>query len=304
MIFNSSKKDNNCSDFIVNNHFPKNEEQNKIRNKTIFKDFLYKNNNSNSNISMNKNNINNNINNNKDTAQIKYQKLKIKKKNNNSFRINHIKNLFQGEKMNMIKKLYLAKNIERDRNESLNRKIDKNHFGKTYINMNSKIVAENSTQKKEVKFKNKIMSKMPVYFNNSSLGDNYDNYNSYKNNNISQQKLNNTNNDLNIKYANSLNNISYKDKNFNFNRIVPKLKSSEKNTIINRNYFYNKSRTNVNMKTKKFDRINSAGKFKSGKYELIKTNSINNKIKKYSKEKLWNKSNSNKKDKFQYYLLS
>ena len=309
MIFNTSKKDNNHSDFIINNNFPKNEDINKVRNKTIFKNFLVNNNNSNRNIvnNLKLNNINNNINNNninKDKTQIKYQKLKIKKKNNNSFRVNHIKNLFKGEKINMIKKLYLANNLERDRNDSLSKKLEKNNFGKTYININSKYI-DNSIIKKEAKLNNKKMPKLPVYFSNNNLsGENSDNYDSHKNNDISKYKLNNTNNDLNIKYANSLNNISVKDKNFNFNRKVPKLKSSEKNTILNRNYFYNKSRTNVNMKIKNFDRINSAGKFKNNKYKLDKTNSINNNIKKRSKEKFWNKSNSNKKDKFQYYLLS
>ena len=303
MIFNTSKKDNNRSDFIINNHFPKNEEQSKIRNKTIFKNFL-NNNNSKGNIvnNLKLNNINNNqINKNK--TQIKYQKLKIKKKNNNSFRVNHIKNLFKGEKINMIKKLYLANNIERDRNDSLNKKLDKNNFGKTYINMTSKM-GENSIIKKDLKLNNKKMPKLPVYFSGNLSGDNSDNYDSHKNNNISQYKLNNTNNDLNIKYANSLNNISIKDKNFNFNRKVPKLRASEKNTILNRNYFYNKSRTNVNMKIKNFDRINSAGKFKNNKFKLDKTNSLNNNIKRRSREKFGNKSNSNKKDKFQYYLLS
>jgi hypothetical protein len=41
------------------------------------------------------NNHNNYIN---DYNSVKYQKLKIKKKNNNSFRVNHIKNLYKDEK--------------------------------------------------------------------------------------------------------------------------------------------------------------------------------------------------------------
>ena len=58
------------------------------------------------------------------------------------------------------------------------------------------------------------------------------------------------------------------------------------------------------MKIKNFERINSAGKFKSNGVKIDKNNSINNKtnIKKYTKEKI--RAKSNKKDLFQHYLLS
>ena len=299
MIFNSSKKDNSNSDYIINSNFPKREEShnNIIKNKTLFKHFvLYNNSNSSvtNNFIMNNNNINYNNYNNKDKTQIKYQKLKLKKKNNNSFRINHIKNLFNGQKINSIKKLYI------DRNESVTRKLDKKNYDRTYMYYN--------TKKDIIKLNDKKISKLPGYLNNHNFnsnlsGDNTDNYYSYKTNNISLYKLNNTNNDFSFNYANSLNNISYKDKNFNFKRI-PRFKSTEKNIIFNRNNFTNKSRTNSNLKIKNFERINSAGKFKSYGIKMDKTSIINNKtnIKKFSKEK--NRANSNKKDLFQNYLLS
>ena len=299
MIFNSSKKDNNNnSDFIINNNFPKREEsQNNIKNKTIYKHFVLNNNNSNANITNNFI-MNNNINYNnytKDKNQIKYQKLKLKKKHNNSFRINHIKNLFNGQKINSIKNLYI------DRNESLTRKLDKKNYDRTYMYYN--------TKKDIIKINDKKIPKLPGYLNNHNFnsnlsGDNTDNnIYSYKTNNISLYKLNNTNNDYSFNYANSLNNITYKDKNFNFKK-VPKIKSTEKNIIFNRNNFPNKSRTNSNMKIKNFERINSAGKFKCNGVKIDKNNSINNKtnIKKYTKEKI--RAKSNKKDLFQHYLLS
>jgi hypothetical protein len=242
---------------------------------------------------MNNNNINYN-NCNQDKIHIKYQKLKLKKKNSNSFRINHIKNLFNGQKINSIKKLYI------DRNESVTRKLDKKNYDRTYMYYN--------TKKDIIKLNDKKISKLPGYLNNHNInsnlsGDNTDNYYSYKTNNISLYKLNNTNNDFSFNYANSLNNISYKDKNFNFKRI-PRFKSTEKNIIFNRNNFTNKSRTNSNMKIKNFERINSAGKFKSYGIKMDKTSIINNKtnIRKFYKEK--NRANSNKKDLFQNYLLS
>ena len=297
LIFYSTRKDNNNSDFIINSQFPKNEDQNEIKNKTIFKQFLLNNNNPKGNYP---NNLNNNINYNKENNQINYHKLKLKKKSNNSFRVNHIKNLFKEDKINMIKKLYMAHNM--DRNDSLNKRLDKNNFGKTYIY--SKISEHSFKKIKEAN--DKKIPKIPIYLNNNSnlSGDNSDNFDSNRINNISNFKLFNTKNDFNIKYANSLNNISYKDKNFNFNRIVPKLKSSEKNKIINKNLLNSKSRTNTNMKMKNFDRINSAGKFKRVGYKFDKANSINNNIKKTSKEKKGNKSNSNRKDKFHYFLAS
>ena len=304
LIFYSSRKDNNNSDFIINNQFPKKEDQNQSNSKTIFRHFFLNNSNISkasipNNLPVN-NNHNNYIN---DYNSVKYQKLKIKKKNNNSFRVNHIKNLYKDEKMNLIKKLYVAHKMER--NDSLNKKLDKNNFGRTYIY--SKIQDNNIKKSKDLKSLDKRVPKIPIYLNNNSnlSGDNSENFDNNKLNNISNFKLNGANNNFNFKYSNSLNNISHKDKSFNFNKKVPKLKSSEKNILFNRNNnLNNKSRTNANMKLKNFDRINSAGKFKSVGNKFDKINSINNNIKKSSREKKGNKSNSNRKDKFQFFLLS
>ena len=303
VIFNSSNKDNNNSDYFINNHFPKKEEYNNYENKTIIKHFLLYNN----SITNAKGNITNNLivknnnNYNRDRNQIKYSKLKIKKKNNNSFRINHIQSLFKGEKMSMIKKLYLAPS--NDRNDSLSKRLEKNNLGKTYINMNSKFSEKNikKIKKREGKSSNKNMPKLPIYYNS---GDNSENYNSYKMNNITNFKLIHTNNDFSIKYANSLNNINNKDKSFNFNKNIQKFQSSEKNTILNKNYINNKSRSNTNIKSKRFDRINSAGKFKNNRFKIDKENSIINNMKKNSNDKLNNMHNSNKRDKYKYYLIS
>ena len=303
VIFNSSNKDNNNSDYFINNHFPKKEEYNNYENKTIIKHFLLYNN----SITNAKGNITNNLivknnnNYNRDRNQIKYSKLKIKKKNNNSFRINHIQSLFKGEKMSMIKKLYLAPS--NDRNDSLSKRLEKNNLGKTYINMNSKFSEKNikKIKKREGKSSNKNMPKLPIYYNS---GDNSENYNSYKMNNITNFKLIHTNNDLSIKYANSLNNINNKDKSFNFNKNIQKFQSSEKNTILNKNYINNKSRSNTNIKSKRFDRINSAGKFKNNKFKIDKENSVINNMKKNSNDNLNKMHNSNKRDKYNYYLIS
>ena len=303
VIFNSSNKDNNNSDYFINNQFPKKEEYNNYENKTIIKHFLLYNN----SITNAKGNITNNLivknnnNYNRDRNQIKYSKLKIKKKNNNSFRINHIQSLFKGEKMSMIKKLYLAPS--NDRNDSLSKRLEKNNLGKTYINMNSKFSEKNikKIKKREGKSSNKNMPKLPIYYNS---GDNSENYNSYKMNNITNFKLIHTNNDLSIKYANSLNNINNKDKSFNFNKNIQKFQSSEKNTILNKNYINNKSRSNTNIKSKRFDRINSAGKFKNNRFKIDKENSVINNMKKNSNDKLNNMHNSNKRDKYKYYLIS
>ena len=311
LIFNSSKKDNNYiynSEFIINNQFPKKEEQIQIntKNKTIFKHFMQNNNN---NIS--RGNISNNLIV-KNTNTIKYQKLRLKKRYNNSFRVNHIKNLYKGEKINTIKKIYLDHN--RERNDNMSNRLEKNNFGRTYIypkmseNYNTKL-------RKEIKSNDKKIPKIPIYMNNNMnnnnnisssnyyTGDISDNFDTNRLNNISNFKLN-ANNDINFKYSNSLNNISYKNKTFNFNRKVPKIKSLEKNKLFNTNIFNNKSRTNSNIKLKNFDRINSAGKFKSVGYKFDKVNGLNNNIKKTRIEKQGNKSNSNKKDKFQYFSLS
>ena len=303
VIFNSSNKDNNNSDYFINNQFPKKEEYNNYENKTIIKHFLLYNN----SITNAKGNITNNLivknnnNYNRDRNQIKYSKLKIKKKNNNSFRINHIQSLFKGEKMSMIKKLYLAPS--NDRNDSLSKRLEKNNLGKTYINMNSKFSEKNikKIKKREGKSSNKNMPKLPIYYNS---GDNSENYNSYKTNNITNFKLIYTNNDFSIKYANSLNNINNKDKSFNFNKNIQKFQSSEKNTILNKNYINNKSRSNTNIKSKRFDRINSAGKFKNNRFKIDKENSVINNMKKNSNDKLNNMHNSNKRDKYKYYLIS
>ena len=303
VIFNSSNKDNNNSDYFINNHFPKKEEYNNYENKTIIKHFLLYNN----SITNAKGNITNNLivknnnNYNRDRNQIKYSKLKIKKKNNNSFRINHIQSLFKGEKMSMIKKLYLAPS--NDRNDSLSKRLEKNNLGKTYINMNSKFSEKNikKIKKREGKSSNKNMPKLPIYYNS---GDNSENYNSYKMNNITNFKLIHTNNDFSIKYANSLNNINNKDKSFNFNKNIQKFQSSEKNTILNKNYINNKSRSNTNIKSKRFDRINSAGKFKNNRFKIDKENSVINNMKKNSNDKLNKMHNSNKRDKYNYYLIS
>ena len=303
VIFNSSNKDNNNSDYFINNQFPKKEEYNKYENKTIIKHFLLYNN----SITNAKGNITNNLivknnnNYNRDRNQIKYSKLKIKKKNNNSFRINHIQSLFKGEKMSMIKKLYLAPS--NDRNDSLSKRLEKNNLGKTYLNMNSKFSEKNikKIKKREGKSSNKNMPKLPIYYNS---GDNSENYNSYKMNNITNFKLIHTNNDFSIKYANSLNNINNKDKSFNFNKNIQKFQSSEKNTILNKNYINNKSRSNTNIKSKRFDRINSAGKFKNNRFKIDKENSVINNMKKNSNDKLNNMHNSNKRDKYNYYLIS
>ena len=303
VIFNSSNKDNNNSDYFINNQFPKKEEYNNYENKTIIKHFLLYNN----SITNAKGNIANNLivknnnNYNRDRNQIKYSKLKIKKKNNNSFRINHIQSLFKGEKMSMIKKLYLAPS--NDRNDSLSKRLEKNNLGKTYINMNSKFSEKNikKIKKREGKSSNKNMPKLPIYYNS---GDNSENYNSYKMNNITNFKLIHTNNDFSIKYANSLNNINNKDKSFNFNKNIQKFQSSEKNTILNKNYINNKSRSNTNIKSKRFDRINSAGKFKNNRFKIDKENSVINNMKKNSNDKLNNMHNSNKRDKYNYYLIS
>ena len=156
VIFNSSNKDNNNSDYFINNHFPKKEEYNNYENKTIIKHFLLYNN----SITNAKGNITNNLivknnnNYNRDRNQIKYSKLKIKKKNNNSFRINHIQSLFKGEKMSMIKKLYLAPS--NDRNDSLSKRLEKNNLGKTYINMNSKFSEKNIKKLKKGKVNHPI----------------------------------------------------------------------------------------------------------------------------------------------------
>ena len=303
VIFNSSNKDNNNSDYFINNQFPKKEEYNNYENKTIIKHFLLYNN----SITNAKGNITNNLivknnnNYNRDRNQIKYSKLKIKKKNNNSFRINHIQSLFKGEKMSMIKKLYLAPS--NDRNDSLSKRLEKNNLGKTYINMNSKFSEKNikKIKKREGKSSNKNMPKLPIYYNS---GDNSENYNSYKMNNITNFKLIHTNNDFSIKYANSLNNINNKDKSFNFNKNIQKFQSSEKNTILNKNYINNKSRSNTNIKSKRFDRINSAGKFKNNRFKIDKENSVINNMKKNSNDKLNNMHNSNKRDKYKHYLIS
>ena len=303
VIFNSSNKDNNNSDYFINNQFPKKEEYNNYENKTIIKHFLLYNN----SITNAKGNITNNLivknnnNYNRDRNQIKYSKLKIKKKNNNSFRINHIQSLFKGEKMSMIKKLYLAPS--NDRNDSLSKRLEKNNLGKTYINMNSKFSEKNikKIKKREGKSSNKNMPKLPIYYNS---GDNSENYNSYKMNNITNFKLIHTNNDFSIKYANSLNNINNKDKSFNFNKNIQKFQSSEKNTILNKNYINNKSRSNTNIKSKRFDRINSAGKFKNNRFKIDKENSVINNMKKNSNDKLNKMHNSNKRDKYNYYLIS
>ena len=303
VIFNSSNKNNNNSDYFINNQFPKKEEYNNYENKTIIKHFLLYNN----SITNAKGNITNNLivknnnNYNRDRNQIKYSKLKIKKKNNNSFRINHIQSLFKGEKMSMIKKLYLAPS--NDRNDSLSKRLEKNNLGKTYINMNSKFSEKNikKIKKREGKSSNKNMPKLPIYYNS---GDNSENYNSYKMNNITNFKLIHTNNDFSIKYANSLNNINNKDKSFNFNKNIQKFQSSENNTILNKNYINNKSRSNTNIKSKRFDRINSAGKFKNNRFKIDKENSVINNMKKNSNDKLNNMHNSNKRDKYKYYLIS
>ena len=303
VIFNSSNKDNNNSDYFINNQFPKKEEYNNYENKTIIKHFLLYNN----SITNAKGNITNNLivknnnNYNRDRNQIKYSKLKIKKKNNNSFRINHIQSLFKGEKMSMIKKLYLAPS--NDRNDSLSKRLEKNNLGKTYLNMNSKFSEKNikKIKKREGKSSNKNMPKLPIYYNS---GDNSENYNSYKMNNITNFKLIHTNNDFSIKYANSLNNINNKDKSFNFNKNIQKFQSSEKNTILNKNYINNKSRSNTNIKSKRFDRINSAGKFKNNKFKIDKENSVINNMKKNSNDNLNKMHNSNKRDKYNYYLIS
>ena len=201
----------------------------------------------------------------------------------------------------MIKKLYLAPS--NDRNDSLSKRLEKNNLGKTYINMNSKFSEKNikKIKKREGKSSNKNMPKLPIYYNS---GDNSENYNSYKMNNITNFKLIHTNNDFSIKYANSLNNINNKDKSFNFNKDIQKFQSSEKNTILNKNYINNKSRSNTNIKSKRFDRINSAGKFKNNRFKIDKENSVINNMKKNSNDKLNNMHNSNKRDKYNYYLIS
>ena len=302
-LFHSSRKDNNNSDFIINNQFPKKE--NIIQNKTIFNKFLLNNNNKSTNSKGNVSNnliVNHNNNYNKDNKQIKYHKLKLKKKGNNSFRVNHIKKLYKDEKINIIKQLYVAHII--DRNDSLNKKSDKKNFGKTYIY--SQKPETNHKRVREGKSNDKKIPKIPIYLNNNSnlSGENSDNFDTNRKTYITNFKLNGTKKDFNIKYANSLNNISYKDKSFNFNRKVPKLISSEKNNLFNKNNLNGKSRTNTNMKIKNFDRINSAGKFKSVGYKYDKVNSLNNNIKQTSKEKMGNRSNSNRKDKFHYFLAS
>ena len=297
LIYYSSRKDNNSSDFIINNQFPKKEEKNQINNKTIFKHFLLNNNN------ISKGNISNKlIENDNNYNPNKYPKLKIKKKGNNSFRVNHVKNVYKNEKINIIKKLYIAHKMER--NESITKRLDKNFYGKTYIY--SKIPDNNIMKTKEIKSNEKRIPKIPLYLNNNSnlSGDNSENLDSIKINNISNFNLNGASNTFNLKYANSLNNVSYKDKNFNFNRKISKLKSSEKNTLFNRNYLNKKSRTNTNMKIRNFERINSAGKFKSVGYKFDIINSLNKNMKKSNREKQGNKSNSNRKDKFQYFIKS
>ena len=304
LIFNSSKRDNNIynSELIINNQFPKKNSQFQINNKTntIFKHFMQNSNNYN----ISRGNIPNNFLV-KNTNKFKYQKLKLKKRYNNSFRVNHIKDIYKGEKINTIKKIYVDHN--RERNEYMTKRLDKNNFGITYIYPK---MSQNTNIKtrKEIKSTEKKIPRIPIYMNNNSnfTGDISDNFDSNRLNNITNFKLNYANNDLHYKYSNSLNNISYKNKTFNFNRKVPKIRSSEKNKLFNTNIFNNKSRTNSNIKLKNFDRINSAGKFKSVGYKFDKINNMNNNIKKARVEKQGNKSNSNKKDnnKFQYFLLS
>ena len=304
LIFNSTKRDNNIynSELIINNQFPKKNSQFQINNKTntIFKHFMQNSNNYN----ISRGNIPNNFLV-KNANKFKYQKLKLKKRYNNSFRVNHIKDIYKSDKINTIKKIYVDHN--RERNEYMTKRLDKNNFGITYIYPK---MSQNTNIKtrKEIKSTEKKIPRIPIYMNNNSnfTGDISDNFDSNRLNNITNFKLNYANNDLHYKYSNSLNNISYKNKTFNFNRKVPKIRSSEKNKLFNTNIFNNKSRTNSNIKLKNFDRINSAGKFKSVGYKFDKINNMNNNIKKARVEKQGNKSNSNKKDnnKFQYFLLS
>ena len=305
LIFNSSKNNNvnninnNNSDLIINNQFPKKDfHHNHSNNKTIFKNFLLNNNNNNSNNGTFSNII---INNSKENQMIKYQKLKFKKKNNNSFRVNHIKKLVHGNKINMIKKIYLAQKLENQ--ENINKKIDKNNnYGTTYNYSNISLQNNNKRNELKINLNEKKTAKLPLYINNYKdlSGDNSDNFSSNKINS-------NNNNDYIMKYANSLNNINYKDKNIkniNFNKNIQKFKLFEKNKIIDRNFLTNKSRTNSNIKLKNSDRINSIEKIKSLENKYDKNIYINKKGKKTERKILEYNSDSTGKDKFHYYLLS
>ena len=232
---------------------------------------------------------------------IKYQKLKFKKKNNNSFRVNHIKKLVHGNKINMIKKIYLAQKLENQ--ENINKKIDKNNnYGTTYNYSNISLQNNNKRNELKINLNEKKTAKLPLYINNYKdlSGDNSDNFSSNKINS-------NNNNDYIMKYANSLNNINYKDKNIkniNFNKNIQKFKLFEKNKIIDRNFLTNKSRTNSNIKLKNSDRINSIEKIKSLENKYDKNIYINKKGKKTERKILEYNSDSRGKDKFHYYLLS
>ena len=201
----------------------------------------------------------------------------------------------------MIKKIYLAQKLENQ--ENINKKIDKNNnYGTTYNYSNISLQNNNKRNELKINLNEKKTAKLPLYINNYKdlSGDNSDNFSSNKINS-------NNNNDYIMKYANSLNNINYKDKNIkniNFNKNIQKFKLFEKNKIIDRNFLTNKSRTNSNIKLKNSDRINSIEKIKSLENKYDKNIYINKKRKKTERKILEYNSDSRGKDKFHYYLLS
>ena len=201
----------------------------------------------------------------------------------------------------MIKKIYLAQKLENQ--ENINKKIDKNNnYGTTYNYSNISLQNNNKRNELKINLNEKKTAKLPLYINNYKdlSGDNSDNFSSNKINS-------NNNNDYIMKYANSLNNINYKDKNIkniNFNKNIQKFKLFEKNKIIDRNFLTNKSRTNSNIKLKNSDRINSIEKIKSLENKYDKNIYINKKGKKTERKILEYNSDSRGKDKFHYYLLS
>ena len=201
----------------------------------------------------------------------------------------------------MIKKIYLAQKLENQ--ENINKKIDKNNnYGTTYNYSNISLQNNNKRNELKINLNEKKTAKLPLYINNYKdlSGDNSDNFSSNKINS-------NNNNDYIRKYANSLNNINYKDKNIkniNFNKNIQKFKLFEKNKIIDRNFLTNKSRTNSNIKLKNSDRINSIEKIKSLENKYDKNIYINKKGKKTERKILEYNSDSRGKDKFHYYLLS
>ena len=225
--------------------------------------------------------------------KIKYQKIKMNKKNNNSFRINYIKKT-NNEDKNIIKRIYNI-HSSNNKNDDNKNKITNKHLDRKFYQ--KKILGINTYRE------NQLIKKMPIYINNnSSSNNNSDNLSSNRINHIYINKLYNTNNYY-IKFNNSISNVSKKDKSFNFKRKLPKFKlTGSNNNMLYYNYLNNVTGVYTNMNKKTFSRANSSNDClnivnKLNRKDKRKNNSNKNSNRKFN-------SFSNNKNRLPYFIPS